>query len=232
MTIRDDLNAYVKQSFDQQWTTRVGQKVPEPGDIKLNNDAVQLTATILYADLADSTKLVKAEKPSFASEVYESYVYCAARLIRNRGGSVTAYDGDRVMGVFIGDSKNSNAARCALEINYAVSKIINPALKSQYPNSAYKVEQKVGIDTSDVWVVNTGIRGNNDHVWVGPAANNAAKLAGLKLGYASYITQAVYSRLMETSKFAGNPKVDMWTTLGHQTGVGTTVYGSRYTWAV
>ena len=232
MTIRDELDAYVKQCFDQQWTMREGQKVPEPGDIKLNNDSVQLEATILYADLTDSTGLVKDKKPSFAAEVYESYVYCAAKLIRNRGGSVTAYDGDRVMGVFVGGRKNTDAARCALEINGAVNDIINPALKSQYPKSTYTVTQKVGIDVSDVWVVNTGIRGNNDHIWVGTAANYAAKMAAFDLGYRSYITARVYNRLLDSSKLGGKPSQNMWTSLGFKGEVDAVVYGSRFKWSV
>jgi class 3 adenylate cyclase len=232
VTIREELDTYVKQSFAEQWAKRDGQKVPEPGDIKLNNDSVQLEAVVLYADLSDSTGLVNSYERHLAAEIYESYVYCAAKLIRNRGGSVTAYDGDRVMGVFIGDSKNSSAARCALEINYTVKNIINPALKAQYPSSRYVVEQKVGVDRSDVWVVNTGIRGNNDHVWVGPAANYAAKLAALDLGYPSYITSRVYDNLNEASKFGGTPKSDMWTSLGYQNLAGDTIYGSTYWWSI
>ena len=232
MPIRDELDAYVRQSFDQEWTTRSGQKVPEPGDIRLNNDSIQLEATILYADLADSTGLVKDKRPSFAAEVYESYVYCAAKLIRNRGGSVTAYDGDRVMGVFVGPRKNSDAARCALEINGAVNDIINPALRSQYPKSNYTVTQKVGIDVSDVWVVNTGIRGNNDHVWVGTAANYAAKMAAFDLGYRSYITARVYGRLLDSSKLGGTSQENMWTSLGFKSEVNGVVYGSRFKWSI
>lgn len=232
MTIREELDAYVKQSFDEQWAMRKGQKVPDPGDIKLNNDSVQLAAVILYADLSDSTGLVKDKKPSFAAEVYESYVYCAAKIIRNRGGSVTAYDGDRVMGVFVSDSKNSSAARCALEINWAVINIINPALKRQYPSSTYVVKQKVGIDRSDIWVVNTGIRGNNDHVYVGPAANYAAKLAALDRGYPTYITQRVYNNLNESSKFGGQDKKDMWVSMGYMSLVDDVVYRSTYYWGL
>ena len=58
---------------------------------------------------------------------------------------ITAYDGDRVMAVFIGDPQSAPAARCALKINYAVANIINPALKVQYPKSTYQVKQVIGI---------------------------------------------------------------------------------------
>jgi class 3 adenylate cyclase len=77
---------------------------------------VKISGTVLYADLSDSTGLVKSHEKEFAAEIYKSYVYSAARLIRNASGSVTAFDGDRVMGVFMGDNNWSVATRVALQI--------------------------------------------------------------------------------------------------------------------
>ena len=62
------------------------------------------------------------------------------------------------MAVFIGDDKNSTAARAGLKINYAVLKIINPAVRSQYPKSRYEVQHHVGIDSCELFVARTGIR--------------------------------------------------------------------------
>ena len=50
---------------------------------------------------------------------------------------ITAYDGDRVMAVYIGDSKNSSAVRTALKLNFAVERIINPGITDIYPRSRY-----------------------------------------------------------------------------------------------
>jgi class 3 adenylate cyclase len=55
----------------------------------------------------------------------------------------------------------------------------------------------VGIDTSQLYVARTGVRGANDLVWVGRAANYAAKLATLPDTYATYITSEVHSRINE-----------------------------------
>lgn len=106
--------------LDEQWVRRAGQKVPDPEDVPLKNLAVELDATVLYADLATSTKMVKGYNDWFATEAYKSYLYCASKIIRARGGTITAYDGDRVMGVVIGDNKNTAAAKCALQINWAI----------------------------------------------------------------------------------------------------------------
>ena len=210
MALGDDLNSEVMKIFQEEWSTRVGRVVPESANLMLNNDAVELEGAVLYADLDNSTRLVNTQKPWFAAEIYKSYLACAARIIRSDGGEITAYDGDRIMAVFIGDGRNSDAARAALKINFAVLKIINPAIRSQYPDSRYSIKQVVGIDTSSLFVARTGIRGANDLVWVGRAANYAAKLSG-RSGPATQITAAVYGKLNDKSKFGGQNGKNMWT---------------------
>jgi class 3 adenylate cyclase len=101
-------------------------------------------------------------------------------MIRAEGGAITSYDGDRVMSIFIGDTQCTPAARCALKLNYVVQNVLNPAFKRQYTDDALVVRQVVGIDVSSINAARTGVRGGNDIVWVGRAANYAAKLCDLR----------------------------------------------------
>lgn len=228
MAIADDMRKEVKEILQTEWSRREGRVVPEPEDVKLGNDAVCLDGTVLYADLAESTHLVNEYEDSFAAEVYKSYLVCACRLIRHNGGVITAFDGDRVMAVFIGDSKNTSAACCALNINHTVIKIINPAIEEEYPKLGFKLKQAVGIDTSKLFVARTGIRGSNDLVWVGRAANYAAKLCSLREKYYfSFITEDVYKVMNDSVKYGGEKKECMWeqTTWGEY---GITIYRSSW----
>lgn len=97
MALKDDLESEVATIFRERWSTRDGTVVPDDASLKLGNDAVKLEATILYADLADSTKLVDGYKPFFAAEIYKSFLHCAAKIIEAESGTITAYDGDRIM---------------------------------------------------------------------------------------------------------------------------------------
>src|SRR5690625_529618 len=200
MTLIDDLEVYVDRVFTEEWARRQGQKVPDTDDVALKNEAVELDATVLYADLAGSTKMVKGYKDWFAAEIYKTYLYCAAKTIRANGGVITAYDGDRVMGVFLGDTKNSSAAKSGLQINWTCREVISASVKAKYPDSDFSLRQRVGVDTSKLFVARTGIRGSNDLVWVGNAANNAAKMAALDPSYPTYISGDVYSMLLEWAK--------------------------------
>ena len=230
MALEDDLKSQVGQIFQERWTTRSGQVVPEPENLKLSNDAVMLDGTVLYADLDDSTDLVNRMKPAFAAEIYRSFLVCAARIIRAEGGVITGYDGDRVMAVFIGKKRNSAAARAGLKINCAVLKIINPAIKSEYPLDQYSVKHQVGIDSSKLFVARTGIRGANDLVWVGRAANYAAKLSA-RSGPATQITSSVYDRLNQKAKIGSNGQ-NMWVPQKALEIGGGTIYTSIWHWEV
>jgi len=231
MGLADELREYAKSTHSTTWKRREGQKVPSTENLVLGNEAVDLDAVVLYADLKDSTGLVKGWKDWFAAEVYKNYLYSVSRIIRAHEGSITAFDGDRVMGVFIGSSKNSNAAKTALKINWAVQKILQPAIDAQYPSNTYTLRQKVGIAASKTMVARTGIRGSNDLVWVGNAANIAAKLAALDSGYKSYITQDVFGMLSDETKYGGDDKRLMWTDLGTSHGYGR-IYGSNFWWSI
>lgn len=200
----------IKAIFGKKWNTREGRQVPDAKDISLENDAVTLTGTVLYADMADSTELVNGHRPWFAAEVYKAYLHGACRVIRNHGGEITAFDGDRVMAVFLGDYKNTTAVKAALQINYVVVKT-NELLHAAYPTAVYALRHTVGIDTSELFVAKTGIRAANDLVWVGRAANYAAKLSALgEKGYPTYITEDVFSKLHDEAKFGGKDKKPMW----------------------
>jgi class 3 adenylate cyclase len=227
MGLADDLRAEIATTLRSQWTIREGEVIPDTPDIKLGNEGVTLNATVMYADIDGSTNMVDAKTATFAAEVYKSYLLCAARLIRSEGGTITAYDGDRVMAVFIGDSKNTSAVRCGLKIKSAVLEIINPAIKLQY-NSDFQLKQVVGIDTSKLLVARTGIRGSNDLVWVGPAANHAAKLSSIsEQPYATFVSSGIYENMHASVKQTNG--TDMWES---RTWQGKTVYRSSWYWHV
>ena len=230
MSLADDLRTEVKRIFREAWTTRDGEVVPESEDLKLSNDAVKLDGTVLYADLSASTALVDGYNAHFAAEIYRAYLYCAARIIRAEGGAITAYDGDRIMAVYIGDSRNTSAARTGLKINWAVKNIVNPALKNQYPKTSYEVRQTIGIDTSTLFVARTGIRGSNDLVWVGRAANYAAKLTTLSASYPTRLTTEVFKRLADSAKTTKGKS--MWERVTWKTMGGIDIYRSTWSWSL
>jgi adenylate cyclase len=236
MSKEEDIKSNITSIIKQVWNDRDGQVVPETSDITLTSGgAVNLDATMLYADLADSTELAMYDR-KLAAKVYKAFLMTCSTIIKDHGGVIRSFDGDRVMGVFIGNSKNSNAAKCALNINYAFLKILKPTFEASYNSireGKIKLAHCVGIDTSKVLVVRAGIVNNSDLVWVGRSPNVAAKLSNIRNSpYNTYITSEVYNRLLDSSKYSeGN---DMWikvTTWNEVSGI-STIYKSSYWWIV
>jgi adenylate cyclase len=202
--LEDELAKEVDSIIKASWELRDGQVIPETQDLKLSNSGVKIQATILYSDLADSTELALYSQ-EIAAEVYKCYLLGTTRIIRANGGEIRAFDGDRVMGVFIGDRKNSSAAKTALKINYFFTHILQPKFLAFYPelaSSPFKFAQGTGIDTGEIRIARAGIRNNNDLVWVGRAPNIAAKLSSIReAGFSSYVTADVFTKLNDSAKF-------------------------------
>ena len=230
MGVKDDLENEVRLIFKTAWTQRDGVVVPSDDNITLGNDAVNLDATVLYADLSDSTVLVDNYKPSFSAEIYKTFLKCCAKIIRSEAGAITAYDGDRVMAVFIGTSKNTSAVRAALKINWVVKNIIQAALRNQYQDSTYVVKHVVGIDTSKLFIARIGIRGSNDLVWVGRAANYAAKLCAIDSDFSTWITESIYRSIEDEAKYSNSK--DMWEARTWTAINNMRIYGSTYWWSI
>ena len=186
-------------------------------------------ATVLYADIDGSTNMVDKCEWSFSAEVYKAYLRCAAQIIRNEEGTITAYDGDRIMAVFTGDSKNTKAVRAALKINYSVIGIIRPAIEKQYPENNFLFKHVIGIDSSPLHTARIGVHGDNDLVWIGRAANYAAKLCTLH-DKPVWITKSVYDKMNQDVKFADGK--DMWTSSKWKPMNEMEIYATEYYWGL
>ena len=204
------LAANTKQTFYAQWTRRNGRVVPDTSSLTLGNTGVDLLATVLYADLRESTKLVDTHTQELAAEVYKAFLWSAAKAIEDEGGVITAYDGDRVMALFTNPTeKNTRAIRAALKINTAVRHVVQPIYDTLYGSHfPLTIKHTVGVDTSPLLAAKTGVRGSNDLVWVGRAANHAAKLCALPDQHAVYVTDATYSVLNTSVRNDTVP--DLW----------------------
>lgn len=209
MALIDDLKQEVWETYSSRWEVERAQVIPGADDLRLTNHAKEfVSVTVLYADLDGSTSMVDTHDWQLCAEVYKAYLRCAARIINAEGGTITAYDGDRIMAVFTGDAKNTSAARAALKLNYAVREVVNPLFSAMYATAAFPIKHSVGIDTSEMRAARIGVRGNNDLVWVGRAANHAAKMASLD-GLPIWIAGEVYALMNESVKF-DNQGVDVW----------------------
>ncbi|WP_279208379.1 adenylate/guanylate cyclase domain-containing protein [Stenotrophomonas indicatrix] len=198
MTFQADLINKVVGIASDSWTVTAGRVVPDVTALPFANQGKTLSACILYADLSNSTEMVNNTPRERAAEYYKAFLYCASRLIELNQGTVEAYDGDRVMGVFLGVEKEERAVRASFQLKLAMDTIVNGVFERTYPGTHKDLQYTVGIDTGQVMACKAGVRGTSELVWVGPAANYAAKLNSfpeLDHRYPTRITEAVFSAL-------------------------------------
>jgi class 3 adenylate cyclase len=211
MTFRDDLAGRVAEFAGDQWEgIPDAYVVPSAEDVTFGNDGKRIDATILYADISGSTQLVDELVDSGAAEYYKAFLHCASQLVKRNGGEIQAYDGDRVMAVFIGEAQADKAVSMALELNFAVEYIINPIFKYVYSQSKRTLKFTVGIDTGKCLVVKVGVRTVGELAWIGGAANYAAKLNsfdGLEHDYPIRITKQTFDKLQYVSLYGSRNEV-------------------------
>lgn len=213
MTVADELKGDVHRIVWDKWDIHDGNKIPDTDSIGLGNKGTRVDVAVLYSDIGGWTDLVRSKKDWFAAEIAKAlFLVCNVRIIRSHGGVIASFDGDRVMGIFHGSRKNTDAAESALNINWAVTQVITPTVRDRYSDQQhFSLDHTTGVDRSTVLVTRSGIRNNNDLVWIGRAANYAAKLSEHPGGAASYVTADVYNHLNEKAKYSkGNGRKPMW----------------------
>jgi class 3 adenylate cyclase len=118
-----------------------------------------------------------------------------------------------------------------MKIQYAVTHIINPAQQAFYTKSEFTMKHVVGVDTSELFVAKTGVRGANDLVWVGRAANYAAKLSSLPDSHSTYITKEVYDVMIDDIKTSGDFRA-MWEAVRWNNFNDRIIYRSNWWWRI
>lgn len=212
MTAMEDYDNKLTQILYADWSIQDARVVPKTEDVAQRDGAKRITATYLYADMADSTLLVKRFEPEMSARVIRSYLRIAVDCIRAKGGHIRSFDGDRVMGIFIGDTQRNDAVAAALNISWVVEKALNPKLEAKLRQSSNKwnVSHRSGVAYGETFIVRGGARNNNDLVSIGDAPNIAAKLSGIRgEGGSITVTSSVYYALLDHNKTAKTGE-SMW----------------------
>lgn len=233
MGLAEDVHTGTIQAIDPEWEISIALEIPAPDDVALAKGAAQVEAAVLYADLADSTTLINQYGPIIAGRVYKGFLAGATRIIREFGGEIRSFDGDRVMALYTGNQKHTNALTCALKINFFVQNVLAPILKASRPStSSFNLAHCVGVDTGKILVVKTGIRSNNDLAWVGLAANVAAKLSTIRQdAYYSFATAAAHNAALESARLSVNGEW-IWEECTWAELPGVQLYRSHWIWSL
>lgn len=197
MALLDDLTNKIKAYKTEKYETENTTIVPDTNNSKLTfgNKGLVGEFAFLFFDIRKSSQLHSTYGYAKAAKIYQSFCDINVRVIEENYGSVRAFDGDRVMGVFVGDSKNSNAVKAAMQIQWGIRHILNPTLETNIICGG-------GIDSGEILVTKVGKgrdQNNNDLVWIGKADNYASHLSN-EASSSIIISTNVYNVLAENRK--------------------------------
>lgn len=236
MALSDEIRASLDDIAVAPWGVIHARDVPETSEVALRNGAAAIDATYLYADVVDSSRLAQSVDAETAARVIRMYLSMAVRVLRHQGGHIRSFDGDRVMAVFMGDSKNSSAFRSALAINYWVSQVLREEIDSRFAavrTAGWSLKHGVGIDTGSALLVRGGVRNNNDLIAVGSAPNVAAKLSAVRDIDPVHVTYRSIIRVKEAFRLHADGRTRHRLcgdkTIGGET---LTVHSSNWYWAL
>jgi adenylate cyclase len=202
---KEDCEAAVKDILTTPFDTRLGREVPTSEKVKQKDGGVYLLdVAYLYVDMADSTGMAKYFGPQDAARIIRAFLAAVCRVVRDRGGAIRSFDGDRVMAIFMGDDAAHQAVDAALRVTWVVKDVVhsrllleNETYADNWGNGVWELKHRSGVDVGMAFVVRAGVRGDNDLVSIGDPPNIAAKLSDYKSkrGATTIITERVWEKL-------------------------------------
>ena len=160
-------------------------------------DAERRQLTVMFCDLADSTRLAQQLDPEDLREVIRAYQATAAAVIQQFDGTIAQYLGDGVL-VYFGwpmahEDDAPRAVHAGLGIVDAITTRLNPRLLQE---KGVQIAVRIGIHTGPVVVGAMGGGGRQEQLATGDTVNIASRLEGLAAPNTVVISQMT-ARLVE-----------------------------------
>jgi class 3 adenylate cyclase len=132
---------------------------------------VEREASILFADLADFTKLTETIGPKGIVEVLNTYFDAVSQIITRHHGVITQFQGDAVLATFNVPAEDPDHARCAVRAAREISELVQSR-----DFAGIHVRTRIGICTGTVIAGSVGGGGRQNYTVHGDTVNMAARL--------------------------------------------------------
>jgi class 3 adenylate cyclase/predicted ATPase len=143
-------------------------------------EAERRQLTVMFCDLADSTRLSQQLDPEDLRDVVRAYQATAAEVIQQYDGHMAQYLGDGLL-IYFGwpvahEGDAQRALHAGLGVVEAITTTLNPRLEAE---KGVQLTVRLGIHTGPVVVGEMGGSGRQEHLATGETVNIAARLEGL-----------------------------------------------------
>jgi adenylate cyclase len=153
-----------------------GRVIPRPEDIAIG-ETKRFELAILHVDINNYKALAGQMNFRGAARFLSVYLTEMTYQIKEFGGDLESYGGDRVTALFgAGTDKTTaveNCASCAMTMNTVVQYVISPYL-NRIGLTAFRVA--TGMDYGGTWIERVGVRDDTRLTLVGPTVSIASQL--------------------------------------------------------
>ena len=92
--LAEKLSADVQGIIEMPLPTTMGATVPTSFDVLLAGGAVEIEATLLYANLAHSSEMATELDSRITARLMMAFLAATSNLIRHNDGATTSFNGD------------------------------------------------------------------------------------------------------------------------------------------
>jgi len=171
----------------QEASAHVAPGVPE---------AERRQLTVLFCDLADSTRLARQLDPEDLREVIRAYQATCVAVIQRFAGHVAQYLGDGLLVYFGYPQAHEDDAQRAVRTGLGMLEAMGTLHPRLMRDTSVRLAVRIGIDTGLVVVGEMGSGGRHEHLALGDTPNLAARLQGLAEPNTVVVSEAT-SRLVQ-----------------------------------
>jgi adenylate cyclase len=139
----------------------------------------EVTATAMFVDLRDSTRLAAGRLPFDVIFIANSYIQAATAAILGQGGHVTSIAGDGIMSVFGIDGDERGGARAALAAMIEIHRAIDRVNADLTAEIGGPLRYGIGVHTGPSIVGSIGPLERSSLQFLGDTGNVAARLESL-----------------------------------------------------
>jgi adenylate cyclase len=140
--------------------------------------ADRIGAVLWFSDLRDFTRITDTTAPEQIIPLLNDYAEAVISAIHEAGGEVLKLMGDGILAIFTDDTAGS-ACRCALDAEMRARERVNAVSERRRNQGLPTTSAYLSLHVGDVFYGNIGSSDRLDFTVVGPAVNEASRIASL-----------------------------------------------------
>jgi adenylate cyclase len=195
------IKEYIRDAFGRFVSRDVSESILR-GAIRL--DGERRTASMLFADIRDFTRLSEEYDPEDMVRILNEYFTAIVEVAQAHGGTVNKFGGDSTLVIFGAPVSCPDHAERALETALEMRQRLARLNAERLTRGEVPIRMGIGINTGEVVAGTVGSADRMEYTVIGDAVNLSARVQGLNKEFPEYdilISEYTYQALLEPERY-------------------------------